>query len=311
MRKTFLRMISVAMLMLLLAALLPVGATAGYYVQTEAEIPVGGTGTFYIKNAGENDEDALDRLEAEGTGSFTLSFREPGTYIYEVFSEDESNPCRYEVYVYVTTDEENDPSTLHTQVAIYEEGCDRKLPAAYYPITFIDPPVRKRITGDTPPENFSFSFTFKAVSTTAEEYQGNLPMPEGADGQSMTIEVVGAAEEEIGVIVFDRAGTYVYEVREDKGSNGAYTYDKSVYRIEVDVVEGENTLETIRRIYKDGVEIEATSFEFTNRYTRPLTPKTGDENNVALYIMLMAATFLAAGMAGFILLRKNRKGAEQ
>ena len=167
MKKTMKKMLSGLLLAALLVSLVPCVAAAGYYEPVKAEIPVGGTGTFYLKEAGAEDKDAIDTLKAEGTGTFTLSYDEPDTYVYEIFSKDERNTMRYDVYVYVTTDEANNTNRLSTQIAIYEKGSDRKLPVAYYPITMIDPPVKKKLTGDTPTEAVRFSFTFKAISTTA------------------------------------------------------------------------------------------------------------------------------------------------
>ena len=309
MRKTMLRMLGALLLTLLLAGLAPTALAEGYYAPVEAKIPVGGTGTFHIREAGSTE--ILDTLDAEGTGEFTLSFVEPGNYAYEIWSEDEGNEFCYDVYVYVTTDVEKGTNALFTQLAIYEKGSDRKLPVAYYPIVMIDPPVSKRIIGDTPALESRFTFRFTAVSTTAAEYAGALPMPPESDGQSKTIEIVGAAEEEVGEIVFDRAGTYIYEVREVAGEDKSYTYDTTVYRLVVEIVEGETSLEDHQTMYKDGVAIDSTNFEFTNTYTQPLSPKTGDENNALLWTGVMAAALLAAGTAGFILVRKDRKGAEK
>ncbi len=311
MKKTMKKMLSGLLLAALLVSLVPCVAAAGYYEPVKVEIPVGGTGTFYLKEAGAEDKDAIDTLKAEGTGTFTLSYDEPDTYVYEIFSKDERNTMRYDVYVYVTTDEANNTNRLSTQIAIYEKGSDRKLPVAYYPITMIDPPVKKKLTGDTPTEAVRFSFTFKAISTTAEQYKGALPMPKEANGkQSMTIEIVGAGEKEIGEIWYDRAGTYIYEIQEVPGSSTAYSYDKSVYRLEVEIVEGEKSLEDIQTVYRDGVKISAQSFEFTNKYTKPVSPKTGDENNIVLWAVLMAAALAAVGVTAFVLIKKGRKNGK-
>ena len=63
-------------------------------------------------------------------------------------------------------------------------------------------------------------------------------------------------------------------------------------------------------MYRDGVKISAQSFEFTNKYTKPVSPKTGDENNIVLWAVLMAAALAAVGVTAFVLIKKGRKNGK-
>ena len=294
---------------LLLAALLLMSAGAcacAEYEAAEAIIPVGGIGSFWIKEPEAEDGEAFDTLELDGSGSFTLSFVEPDDYSYVVFSTDPENPARYNVLVRVLTDE-SDSLTAHAVVSELESG--RKVPAALYPVTE-NPPLEKQLIGDTPPAAESFHFLFRAVSTTAEGLQGKLPMPEGSDGQVKRLTVLGAGETEAGEIRFDRAGTYVYEFSEEKGSARGYRYDDSIYRVSFLVTESEEGFRVEKTMTKNGAAAESFKAVFTNSYRASASPKTGDDTRLLPYA-------LALGLSGLFLLipvignARRNKGREK
>ena len=243
-----------------------ISAMAGYYETAEALIPVGGTGTFMLKEAGADDSAALDKITIDGSGEFRLSYTEPDTHQYEIFSKDANNAdTRYEVTVAVMT--ETDSNKLTPNVAIADKKTQKKYPVAYYAITIVDPPIRKVVEGN-PPTDETFNFVFSAVSTTAEGLQGNLPMPAGSSGQSKNFSLTGSGEVEVGEIVMAKAGTYKYECHEVPGS-GNYKYDTSKYEVVYEIVEGPKSLEAKTTFYKDGVKVDKWEFEFHNVYERP------------------------------------------
>jgi len=284
---------------LLLAVMLLTGlacsAQADFaYEAVEATIPVGGTGTFKLASAEEPDT-ALDEITIEGSGAFSQSFDEPGDYEFVIYSEDAVNTARYDVLVRVLTDAED---VLEAHVVVAESDTGRKVPSALYPVK-VDPPIAKRLTGETPPSTETFEFRFRAVSTTAEGLEGNLPMPEGSNGQEKKITIVGAGETEAGEYYLEKAGVYVYEFVEVNTGKAGYTYDTSVYRVTFTVTETEEGFHVDQVMTKNGVETERFLAVFTNSYRTKTYPKTGDENSPVLWMAVLVGSFTCLAAASY------------
>lgn len=130
-----------------------------------------------------------------------------------------------------------------------------------------------------------------------------MPMPEGSQGQTKQVSIVGGGEYEFGWIEFNIPGTYVYQMKEENTGNKNYTYDSSTYTVTYEIIPDGTSLSIERTIEKDGEE--ADECVFTNKYTKPtptpqpgpgpsttvvtqvvyLNPKTGDD--ILLWISLM------------------------
>lgn len=180
-----------------------------------------------------------------------------------------------------------------------------------------DPPVKKVITGDKPSKDAEFTFTLKALDTTAEGVE-ELPMPEGSEGQTKTKVVTGAGEYEFGNIEFTMPGTYRYEITEKNTGEANYTYDDAVYEITYEVTQVDDHLECVRTMTRNGENTD--DVVFTNKYTAPepeiipvpagnktnKTSKvlTGDISNSDKYLMLL---MLAAGALLVLLFAKRRR----
>lgn len=138
-----------------------------------------------------------------------------------------------------------------------------------YSIVSVDPPVQKRITGDTPATTSPFTFVFAASDP-------NNPMPPGSLGSTKEIMILGAGSKEIGEIVFEKPGTYVYTVREKAGDVEGYTYDSTVYIITFEVTEEDGEL-TLKRTVRTDAGVESNEIVFTNPYKTPenKVPNTG------------------------------------
>ena len=132
----------------------------------------------------------------------------------------------------------------------------------YNPVT-VNPPVQKKLTGDKPEKDEEFTFTLMAVATTAKGLEDNLPMPEGSEGQTKTIAIVGAGQGAFGEIIFDRPGTYVYSVKEQAKDTEGYTFDLSLYEITYEVTADGESLSVTESITKDGKPVEGVVFENT------------------------------------------------
>lgn len=286
------RIVTLLLCIVLLAASGISASAEGMYASVVAEIPVGGTGSFCLKRAGAEDSDIVAEASIRGSGRLTLRVDKPGSYSYELFSPDVHNSARYDVTVIIMA---KNSSALEAFVVIREKGREEKLPFASYPVNVV-PSIKKWVIGSSPLKTETFFFTFRAVSTTVPELQGNMPMPTGSTGQSRKLSIVGTGAVEIGEIFLPREGRYVYECTELAGNTEGYTYDNSALQIVYDVTEGPGKLEISTTYYKDGVEITESGAGFVNTYVKPgvsKVPKTGDNSNPLLWVTLMGLTLAA------------------
>ncbi len=169
----------------------------------------------------------------------------------------------------------------------------------------IDPPVKKTIVGPAPSP--AETYTFKMVADDASN-----PMPEGSDGSTKTMTLVGAGSGEFGVIEFSEEGEYSYTITEVAGSNPDCTYDSTVYTVKAIVTVGDDgKLQVERQYTKDGKSVDIATFEFINKYKEketPPTPPTGDTTNIGLWGALAIASVL--GVAGITKTRKKKEDQE-
>ena len=170
-----------------------------------------------------------------------------------------------------------------------------------------DPPVKKIIYGDADNTDDVFKFTLTAISTTADI--DSMPMPEGSNGSSKTVQIKGAGEYEFGIIEFTMPGTYKYKIVEEKTNNSNYEYDNSVYDITYEVYQEEDQLYCDRTMIRNGNVQEDEEIYFMNKYNAPVeadvyeNPRTGD--NIYVYvIMLVVSTF---GIVASVMDDKRRK----
>jgi hypothetical protein len=175
-----------------------------------------------------------------------------------------------------------------------------------------DPPVIKKIKGDKPKRNEGFEFTLEGISKPANVDE--IPMPDGAEGNTKTIRIKADELTEFGDIVFKVPGEYVYEIREvDTGKKG-YKYDDSVFTLVYNMTVEESEpgvyqLVMDRKVYKDGAEYKHAEYTFVNEYTAPATPGnspfTGDNTKILIPVVMFAAAFTAL-LAMIIKKRKNK-----
>ncbi|MBR6950390.1 MAG: Cna B-type domain-containing protein [Oscillospiraceae bacterium] len=140
---------------------------------------------------------------------------------------------------------------------------------------FADPPVGKAIDGEPRKDE---TFTFKMVGSSTTD---TVPMPEGAEGTEMTMEIVGAGADEFGEFALVEPGTYTYVISEVPGStegyNEGYTYDDTVYTVEFVVTTAEdNSLVMTTKVNGEEVkELTAQYVTFTNRFEEPTVDISG------------------------------------
>ena len=160
-----------------------------------------------------------------------------------------------------------------------------------------DPPVAKKITGDTPRASSKFTFVLTAADAS-------FPMPEGSSGKTKEITIKGAGSSEFGRITFTKPGTYTYNVSEKNTGVSGYTYDRTVYTIRYTVTEKNGKLVSERHVYEtNGKEVDSPVF--TNKYKKPedKLPQTG---LTWWPVPLLFCLGLAFYVVGFLSARRQR-----
>ena len=142
-----------------------------------------------------------------------------------------------------------------------------------------DPPVKKRVEGDTPKEAGTFHFHLTG--------HDGAPMPPGSSGSTKSATVVGSGPVEFGNMVFTNPGTYVYTISEiipdfawwhSPGETELdheedwYEYDETIYTLTYVVQEQNGALSVASRTIrtedgsvKDQAEFVNTFNEVTER----------------------------------------------
>ena len=174
----------------------------------------------------------------------------------------------------------------------------------------IDPPVQKIVEGD-PAKPTTFTFQMKAITKGA-------PMPKGSEGGVKTTQITGTGSDEFGVVTYNEAGEWVYEITEIDDGAENYTYDTTVYTLTVsveEVADGSQAKLIKTETLSGGDSGTAT---FTNIYkkdnvphkkkvpNKKIIPQTGDDTPTGA--MAALTVFGAAALtAGTVLQRRKRK----
>ena len=286
--KRYRRLRALAALLAAGLMLLSAGAFAAEGVTVEISVMARGADctALFRDLQDEGKEPVQLALFAGETATLTLTFDKPGKYRYTLSLMDEDgggytyDKTVYQIYVQVYEKDgqletyiqvQDNPSEKKDELSL--EFVNRYTGGGYIPPTphikpcYVDPPVEKRVEGDPVAHNVSFLFRMEAQDPS-------YPMPEGSrDGQKVMI-ITGPGSEEFGVITFERAGTYFYDIHEINTGENGYTYDESVYTFRYDVVLKGNQLTVTRTILRDGVVVDdVNGAVFTNLYKAPpVTP---------------------------------------
>ncbi len=316
-------------------------------VTTDAPMPGGKSGgsyTFPLSNDGSK-SDSITFTNACGTaeGAHVINFTKAGEYEYTItppkavvsgvtegYTLDEA---AYNIKVSVVNSENG---LIVTAMTVNSKADTTKKPAIHYTHKykskgpkpcFIDPPVKKEITGDKPDKDATFRFTMKADpgKSILPKGMSKMPMPNGMKEQSYTITIKGEGEREFGIVEFTKPGKYVYQITEEKGSEDGYTYDKSVYTVIAEVTEDANKNLVVKQTNKKGLR-SADKAIFTNKYKKNggnnnnsndkpgkrwkrggtgSTARTGDTIRLGLFITIFAVAVL--GLIVLLVKRSRRK----
>ena len=261
-----------------------------------------------------------------GAGSLTLemSFTQPGVYSYKLRQQPGSNAyCEYDEAVYdltvfATVNEKwelgittvlEDGSGEKTDKAVFTNVYKPLEPAKY------DPPVQKKVEvkrGTAPKDSV---FTFAMIPA-----EKDAPMPENKEARideatgALYMDQKGPGSYEFGWMTFTQehvGKTYVYTVKEVAGSDSRYDYDEEIYTLTIKVSnkDGKVVLD-VSYADKSGTSVDGAVF--TNVFDDPPRPpskgpKTGDANNIWIWIALMAASVVIIAVGATVWAKKHKK----
>lgn len=182
--------------------------------------------------------------------------------VYDMVTLNRENNWRHEWdgldnrYAWTVVEKEVENYTVNVEL----KGSTFTVTNTYYvPVISVDPPVTKRIVGNTPTSASSFVFVMKANKA---EY----PMPSGSNNGIKEITVIGTGTSEFGTINFTEPGVYEYTIYEKNTGAAGYTYDNSVFTITFTVTKENGKLHVEQSLKKsDGTK--PTAILFTNNYS--------------------------------------------
>ena len=272
-----------------------------------------------------------------------LRFTNEGKYIYEVTQTTKPQPGytlsreAYQLEIYID-------NNLHAAVMAYNNDGTKAedinfahsfnlLPSD--PKLMVDPPVIKTVAGNPPKDGV---FTFKLTAGKKSN-----PMPAGSADGVKTIKIVGAGRKDFGTWSYAKEGIYYYKVSEVKAGASGYKYDTAIYKI-TDSVKAVGNQLVLKRVVTNSDNKPVTSMSFINKYTKNSKPdgpgnpnspgkpggsgttvapgnpgstgkdgpKTGDDSQLTLYIVLLCASVITAlGSAIYLLTGKRRESGSE
>lgn len=238
-----------------------------------------------LKLNGENgavmtDQDVLEtEVTGEATGIFDeITFTRAGTYTFQI-TEVKGDTAGYSYDGHIWTLEvkvKDEGGKLDIESETYNQTEAGKLTGVtsedqaeftntYDPKeTTYTPQIRKEITGDRRSEDQVFDFTLTPDDQNPAGASLAAPVTDKAS-------VTGEDIARFSTITFTEAGTYRFDLSEEKGTEAGYTYDESEWDLEIEVKDQGGFLMVTKNTYTktdaDGQEVtsdkEAT---FTNEY---------------------------------------------
>lgn len=156
--------------------------------------------------------------------------------------------------------------------------------------TDFTPDVRKTVTGEIRPADETFTFTLTADKGNPDggaaftDRQATVTVPQGGAAAGG---LVAPATDKFGAITFEKAGTYKFQIAEERGSANGYTYDTDPWTLTVVVRDekGQLVVDKDQTKYEQTGETDRTDYAlFTNHYEvdsigyAPQVKKTVDGN---------------------------------
>lgn len=228
---------------------------------TEASVTIG-------KDVNEETVPKSDAPTADENAFGPITFSQEGTYTFTIREKDPDKPG-YEDYdnepwtLTVVVEDEN--SQLKVVSHTYTRGTDQNETAGVFTNSYetkdsapFTPEVKKTVTGEKRPEGSqTFDFTLTPPAGDGFTIAG--------DDRTATVTVTdhestGTTTDPFGEITFTKAGTYKFQIAEEKGSADGYTYDTAPWLLTVVVDDEDSQLVVTSHTYtRDG---DTTSTEY-------------------------------------------------
>lgn len=174
------------------------------------------------------------------------------------------------------------------------------LPCAASADSSLSLPVEVKIGGSVPQTEEVFEVQLKAISPDA-------PMPDGAENGVFTMKLRGAGTQSFPPVNFTYPRTEKYEVSQIPGKAEFYSYDSTVYELEVLARNTDSGLSLTVLVSRDGQDEKVGNVLFNNSFdppSKPEHPKTGDNSMISAYAALCTVSLSALGT--LLLLIKKR-----
>ena len=221
-----------------------------------------------------------------------IQYTKPGTYVYKIVENQFDSDlviCDSTEWTYTVTVTDDLHGTLSATEA-YAAGSKTGESATFDNVVTTEsvgyvPKVKKTLIGNPLPEDMTFDFMLEAsadnpegasLTSSDKPLTASVTVPVGKTGEGI--------ETAFHAITFERAGTYVFTVKEVKGDLADVTYDETVYTLTV-VVTSVNGYYTIESATYEaaGKTASDSAAEFVNDYTGGLVEisgtKTWNDNN--------------------------------
>ena len=227
-------------------------------------------------------------IEDEGTASFDdIHFTAPGTYVFTI-EETKGNNEHYEYDEHtwtLTVVVEDNEGTLEVKSHTYVRDDEVTGEIAEFTNKYTPTPVKykpeaeKSMAGEPLVDDTEFTFTMTAETVVAD---GAFEPEDTAitAGKTWTKSVLIHAGETTGSVLFNeitfkKAGTYVFTIVENPGSDTEhFSYDAATWTLTVVVEDVNGDLQVKSHNYVKGDTTETTAAKFTNTYTPTPTKYT-------------------------------------
>lgn len=256
-------------------------------------VPEGGADGVYettIQGAGSKDL----VFDFDGLGVYSYTITQVGCDNTDCYHDAVST---YHLTVYVVNAEDTTNGRYDVLVSLIPDGAseDDKRDEIIFTNKYADPVevplTAKKIYNGKTPKTGLFDFRLWDSKNKVIETVHNV-------GKNITFTT----------LVFDKEGTYTYEISEVIGKRPGVIYDESVYTVTITVtrdVENQGDYEATVTYKKNGKPVAAKDLVFINTSKTGGNPMTGDQFRLVLWTSIMAGSLIAVVI--LLIIWKKRK----
>ena len=227
-----------------------------------------------------------------------ITYAKPGTHSYTVVEKIPADAQKVE-NTYVKDGVIYDSTAYTVNVTVTDNGDGTMMVDAVYskPIIFVNTYVAKDVAVSL---QVSKTVENKSKETIGPEgFQFTLADENGKVLQTVLSDAKGKAQF---LLNYSEAevGKHTYTVQETNTRKSGVTYDKTTYKVVVNVTKDPVSGDLTAVCAVDGKEVASAELAFTNSYEKAITPPTGDDFNIVLVgsVMLLSVTALAVLLLG-------------